>query len=393
MRDVQTSSPALKDSDRLLTRDFTFLCLTNFFFFLTVYSLLITLPVYAVVLGGGEGQAGYVTAAITLISFLALPHLGRHVERLGRTSLLRLGPALVLIEALALPYVGWFPVLVAIGIACGGALACFQTGANNLVADLAPLRRRGEAMGIYGTFTTTAVALSPAVSIFVMRNNGFPVLFAMSAAMGTAALALAFVVREPRQHTVASAPGPLLNRMALLPAFCIFGITLTYGTLISFLPGQAAKIGMENAGLFFTAYSAASFMVRAAAGGVSDRLGRAPVIIPALIAVAIAMFFLSQSSGLAMVLGAAVLYGLGYGSAHPAIMAFAVDRAGPEARASAVATFYSGYNLGLAVGSLALGPILEATSFAFMIAVAGVAPLLAAITLYVRRSPSAITHQ
>lgn len=375
--------------DKLLTRDFAFLCLSNFFHFIGIYSLFVTLPVYAVVLGGEESQAGFVTAAVTLVSFLTLPHLGRHVERLGRAPLLRLGPALLLAEALVLPYVNWFPLLLVIATASGLAMACFQTGANTLVADLAPVRRRGEALGIYGTFTTTAVAISPAVSILVMQTSGFPVLFAMTAAVAAFTLVLSFMVKEPPRRTTLPPPGPLLNPSALLPAFCIFGVTLTYGTLISFLPGQAPKIGMENAGLFFTAYSISTLLVRAVAGGVSDRLGRVPVILPALFAVGASMMVISQSTGQAMVLGAAVLYGLGYGSAHPTIMALCVDRAGADQRASAVATFYSGYNLGLAVGSLALGYLLTATSFAVMTAVAGAAPIIAMVALYLRQPPPA----
>jgi len=349
--------------------------------------------VYSVELGGEESQAGFVTAAVTMVSFLAVPHLGRHVERLGRTPLLHLGPALVLAESLALPYVGWFPLLVAMGIACGGALACFQTGANTLIADLAPVHRRGEAIGIYGTFTTIAVAMSPAVGIMVMHNNGFPVLFAASAGVAAIALILSFMVREPEKQAMVPPPGPLLNRSALLPAFCIFGMTLTYGTLISFLPGQAPKMGMENAGLFFTVYCLSTLLVRALAGGVSDRLGRVPVILPALFTVGASMMILSQSSSQTMVLGAAALYGLGYGSAHPTIMALTVDRAGGDQRASAIATFYSAYNLGVAVGSLAMGYLLAATSYAVMTAVVGAAPLLAMVALYLGRSSPAASQR
>lgn len=374
--------------DRVLTRQFIFLCLTNFFFFVTLYSFLVTLPVYSVVLGGGEGQAGFVTAAMTLTAFLALPHLGRRADRFGRTPLLHLGPAVLLGEALVLPHVSWFPLMVAIGVACGVALAFVQTGATTLVADLAPIHRRGEAIGIFGTFTTMAVALSPAVSTFVMRSSGFPALFAMSAVLASITLVLSFLVKEPPRRVEASASSPWLNPRALLPASCIFAITLTYGALISFLPGRAPRMGLENVGLFFTVFAISSLLVRALAGSFSDRLGRVPVILPALFLVAAAMLLLGQSHGPAMVLGMAFLYGLGYGSAHPTIMALAVDRAGPGERASAVAAFNAAYSLGMAVGSLAMGLLLEMTSFALMAAVAGAAPLLALVTLYLWRPPS-----
>ncbi|MDO8689497.1 MAG: MFS transporter [Dehalococcoidia bacterium] len=385
MRKIESPESAISH-DKVLTSQFVFLCLTNFLHFLTVYSLLVTLPVYAVTLGAGEGQVGFVTASVTLTSLLALPYLGRWVDRLGRTTLLHLGPLLLLGEAIALPHVSWFPVLVALGVICGVGMALFQTGAPTLVADIAPIHRRGEAMGILGTFTTSAVALSPTVAIFVMRSPaGFPGLFTMTAALAGAAFAMSFVIKEPPRRTKPAIAGSLLNPRAFLPGFCIFSITLGYGAFISFLPGQAPRMGMDNAGLFFTVYAIATVLVRILAGGISDRVGRVPVIIPALSVVAGATLMVGLSDSPGMVLLAAAFWGLGYGSAHPTIMALAVDRARPDQKSSAVTTFNVGYNLGVTVGALGMGFVLEATSFSMMAAVAGVAPVIAVTALFLRR--------
>ncbi len=387
MRQAQPVPGVSLPQDKVITREFIFLCTTNFLFFMTVYSFLVTLPVYSVVLGGEQGQAGFVTAAISTVSVLALPYLGRLVDRFGRTPLMRLGLGVLLAEALALNFVSWLPLLVATSAFIGAALGSFQTGATTLVADLAPVHRRGQAMGIFGTFTTTAVALSPAVATFVMRGIGFTALFAMSAVLAVSGLLLSLTVREPPRRAGIYTKGALLHPAALLPGLCIFGVTVTYGALISFLPGQAPQMGLENAGLFFTVFAFSTILVRAVAGSVSDRVGRAPVILPALFLVAAAMVLLGQSTGPAMILAVGFMYGLGYGSAHPTVMALAVDRGGPDARASAVATFNVSYNFGLAAGSLAMGFLLAATSFAVMAAVAGAIPFLALATLYVRRGP------
>lgn len=390
MRKAQPKPEGSQDQDRVITRQFILLCLTNFVLFLTVYSLLVTLPLYTVAMGAAAGQAGFTTAAVTLTSFLVLPHLGRNVDRLGRTPLMHVGPALLLAEAVALHFVTWFPLLVALGVLCGASLAMWQTGSSTLVADLAPVHRRGQAMGIFGTFTTTAVALSPAISIFVKESWGFPAVFLMTAALAGTTLALSFLVKEPQRRAIAAAKGPLLSPRALLPGLCIFSITLTYGALISFLPAQAPRMGLTNAGYFFTVYSISTLLVRALAGSVSDRVGRVRVIIPALLVVGGATMLVGQSNSAFMLLAVAAIWGFGYGSAHPTIMALAVDRAGQEQRGQAVATFNAGYNLGVGVGSLAMGFIMEATSFPVMAAVAGAAPLVALSVLYVRREPDAL---
>ncbi len=392
MHEAKAPPGIARAQDRVFTSQFALLCITNFVLFMTVYSLLVTLPVYSEALGAAAGQAGFTTAAVTLTSFLVLPHLGRSVERLGRTPLMHLGPALLLVEAIALHFVTWFPLLVALGVLCGAALAAFQTGASTLVADLAPPHRRGRALGIFGTFTTTSVALSPAIAILVKDLFGFLAVFVMTGILASAALAMSFLVKEPsRRPDVASpARGPLLSPRALLPGLCIFSITLTYGALLSFLPGQTPRMGLENAGLFFTVYAVSTLLVRAVAGGISDRIGRLRVIIPALFVVGGATMLVGQSTSALMVLIAAAIWGFGYGSAHPTIMALAVDRAGMEQRGPAVATFNAGYNLGVAVGSMGLGFLMEATSFPIMTAFAGAAPLVALTVLYLKREPAAV---
>lgn len=388
MREVAPSESAAPPQDKLLSRDFIFLCVTNLLCFLTDYSFLVTLPVYLVVLGGSAGQAGLVTAASSLVQVAVVPQIGRYADRFGKTRIMSLGLGLLLAEALALPYVSGLPLLVAMGGLCGAALACFITGATTLVAELAPVHRRGQALGIFGTFTTTSIAISPAVSTFVMLNSGFPTLFAMSAVLATAGLVLSRLIREPARLSEAPALGRLYSPAALLPGLCIFAITMTYGTLVSFLPGRAPAMGLDNVGLFFTVFAVSSLLVRILAGAFSDRVGRLPVVLPSLLLIGLAMYAIGQAESPALVLGLAFIYGLGYGSAHPAILALAVDLAGTRERASAVATFGAAYSLGMATGSLSMGFLLATTSFGIMAMAAAAAPLIAMAVLYLRR-PSA----
>lgn len=383
-RDIASREASSVQQDRLFSKDFVLLCLTNLLFFVVDYSFLVTLPVYVLALGGAVGQAGLLTASSSVVQVIAAPYLGRYVERLGKTTFMSLGMGILLVEGLALPYVSALPLLVVMGALCGVALACFVVGSNTLVTELAPLHRRGQAIGIFGTFTVTSVAISPAVSTFVMQGSGFPTLFAMSAALAAAGLALSRLIREPARQKASEISVQLFSKPALLSGLGIFTITITYGTLVSFLPVSAPRMGLENVGLFFAMFAVASVLVRALAGSVSDRAGRLPVILPGLLVVSAAMFLLGQAQNATLALGLGFIYGLGYSSAHPALLALAVDRAGPGARASAVATFNAAYSLGMATGAIAMGFLLSATSFGIMTAVAAAAPLVAMITLYLR---------
>lgn len=79
---------------------------------------------------------------------------------------------------------------------------------------------------------------------------------------------------------------------------------------------------------------------------------------------------------------AAVLYGVGMaGLAFPALVAWTVDLAG-DARGTAMAAFYGAYDLAIALGAFALGPLYERHGFGAL-NLAGAAGVLAATLLAV----------
>jgi MFS family permease len=72
---------------------------------------------------------------------------------------------------------------------------------------------------------------------------------------------------------------------------------------------------------------------------------------------------LGWATSVAGLLGAALLYGVGYGAAQPALMAMTADRVPPEERGRAMGTFYTAWELGISGGSILLG--MAATRFGY----------------------------
>jgi len=70
--------------------------------------------------------------------------------------------------------------------------------------------------------------------------------------------------------------------------------------------------------------------------------------------------------------------GLGIGAAQPALMTVAVDRTSPQGRGQSLAQFQSFYELGIGLGSLALGAFLDLVdqNFSSIYAVASMIALL-----------------
>ncbi|HYZ02089.1 MAG TPA: MFS transporter, partial [Candidatus Binatia bacterium] len=84
------------------------------------------------------------------------------------------------------------------------------------------------------------------------------------------------------------------------------------------------------------------------------RHGRAPVIVPGLIAGTAAMLLLAVAANLAEMLGAALLFALAMGLVQPPALAWGIDLAA-ERRATAMATMIMAQDLGITAGGAVLG--------------------------------------
>lgn len=75
---------------------------------------------------------------------------------------------------------------------------------------------------------------------------------------------------------------------------------------------------------------------------------------------------------------AAAVAGLGTGAAQPALMTVAVDRTSEQRRGQSLAQFQFFYDLGIGIGSLTLGALLDLTNqqFSIMYAATAVVALL-----------------
>ncbi|HEY9245649.1 MAG TPA: MFS transporter, partial [Candidatus Methanoperedens sp.] len=148
-------------------------------------------------------------------------------------------------------------------------------------------------------------------------------------------------------------------------------IALTYGSIVSFLALFATEKGIDNPGIFFTVYAITLILVRVAGGRLSDIKGRKFVIIPGMIFITIGLWVLSMAGHLMIFLAAAFLYGIGFGLAHPAIMALLVDMVGEEERGAAMGTFTAAFDLGIGTGSIILGVVLQYLGFSAMYILGG----------------------
>lgn len=317
--------------------------------------------------------------SITAVTLRLL--VGKAADDYGKRIFILAGTTLLAVSSALYSVARTVPLLLGLRMVHGVGWASFGTAASTLVADIAPRSRRGEAMGYYGMSTNLAMAVGPAAGVLLMNRFSFPILFACSAALALVAVLLALRVREPSPAPRPASPNDpsrgIVERSALFPALVLGLTAVTYGSIVSFLPIYATKRGIENPGLFFTAYAAVLLVARGYTGQLSDRYGRRAVIAPGLVLAALALWLLAFASSLPAFLLVALLYGLAFAATQPPMMALVVDRAAVGRRGAAIGTFSTAMDLGIGGGSFLWGLVSQAAGYQNMYLTSGAVAMLA----------------
>ncbi|MBU2601052.1 MAG: MFS transporter [Actinobacteria bacterium] len=362
------------------------LMLYNLFFFLGFQLLSTTLPVFAVRLGGNTSSAGLVVGLFTLAAVLVRPVTGWALDAYGRYALLALGTALTLAVVIGHEWVTAIPLLLALRFAHGATFAVATTSAGTLASDLIPRARLGEGMGFFSQAMSLPMAVGPVVGLALIASGDFTWLFALSGALTAMSLVLLLALRVPLHQRSRRPFGlrALYERSPMFPAFLGLLVTMTYGPVISFMALLGEERGMGNVGLFFTVYAVTQTLIRPVSGRLADRRGYERTAAVGLVVIAAAVVTIAVSHSLWGVLAAAVLYGVGFGTAQPSLNALAVNRVPPERRGAATAAFFTAFDLGIALGSIGGGLIAAAFSLSAVFLVSAVPVALGAVLLLVR---------
>jgi DHA1 family inner membrane transport protein len=141
------------------------------------------LPRHLRELGFGEAHIGLVMGAFPLASILAMPSTAQLSDRAGRRAPMIAGlllcglscAAMILARSLS----GFFFARVGAGVGWAGVLV----GGSIYTAELAPVGRLAQAMGVAGILTLVAMAIGPSLGEVIVHRASFEVLFAVAAAL------------------------------------------------------------------------------------------------------------------------------------------------------------------------------------------------------------------
>ncbi|WP_019120443.1 MFS transporter [Brevibacillus massiliensis] len=368
--------------ERLWTKAFIQMTLGMLVLFTGFYLLLPTLPLFITHLGGSESQVGLAAGAFTLTAVFFRPIVGGLLDRYGRRPFMIWGLVFFMLSMYFYNWVSGIAILIALRVLHGASWAFSTTAVSTSVTDIIPISRRGEGMGWFGMAMTVAMAIGPMLGIWVLENGSFQSLFLLATGLSAVSLLLVFTNKIPFQPKAAAKKIEIFEKSVLPVTTALFFLATAYGGITTFLPLFAESIRV-NSGVFFMVYALALTLARPIAGKLSDRLGEAYVIVPALVVTVSSHLVLSFSSGLGGIVVAAFLYGIGFGSAQPALQAANLRLAHPDKKGVANASFMTAFDLGIGLGSIILGWVSQYTGYGVLFTVCAASVAVSALVFIV----------
>lgn len=361
--------------DRLVTGAFLLCACANFLQGLA-FNLYLHLPGFLHDLGAKEIEIGFIFGVTAAVAIAARPLVGRAMDTRGRCAMILIGGVLnVAVCSLYLTITALDWRLYAVRAAHGVAEAILFTAFFTHAADLTPPARRMEGMALFGVSGMLPISLGGLLGDYILTGTTYTALFAASAALATASLALSLPLRDrhlPADDLEMRGFFAVAAQSDLAPIWFLGTIFATaLAAYFTFIKTFVLHTGTGSVGAFFTAYSAAAILLRLFFARLPDAIGPKRVLFPALLTLAGGLVVLAHSTSAADVLLAGTLCGLGHGFIFPILSGLVIVRARPLERGAALSIFTALFDAGILAGGPSLGAVIHVAGYPAMFTAAG----------------------
>lgn len=348
-------------------RNFSLITLANFFFF-SNFSSFFLLPLFIKRLGGSEADIGFIMGSFGITSLGSIPFVTFLIDRYGRNTFMLLGAAIMFGSSLLyLTAEELSNMLYLFRMIQGVGFALFFTSAATSAADIVPMNRRAQGLGIFGAFTILSYSIGPTLGEYILNQFGFDTFFMIASSFSLIAVILVAFSSVTDFSRSSERFGLGFFRLVISKRYSLILFTNLLlagglGSVLNFISAflKDRELGVYN---FFIVYALTVTGVRLLGGRTSDIYGRKKVAAPSLIlfSLSIACIVFINSSPVAVVVS--FIFSFSYGMLYPVLTALVIDRAGPDERGKAMGAYNACFSLGINFLAFPFGII--ANSFGF----------------------------
>jgi predicted MFS family arabinose efflux permease len=360
------------------------------------------LPQIAREFGLKEGEVGQLIGpAYALAAATAALLIGPISDRFGRRRFLLYASILFGASLAAVAVVRDVRVLAVVRLFTGLAAGTFSTCSIAYVADYFPYKRRGVAMSIVqaGYFGALVVGVQIANNIAQWRGwrTSF-VFFGVLSMLGF----LAVLALLPEDKHLMTDPSTLVSRRfhnirllfdnreriaAIAAGFCVSGGFVGFFFYLGSWLKQSLQFTTREFDVVFFLIGVALLIGVVVAGPVSDKLGKRGVSILTTLVLAV-MLLLIPTLGRGILLHAALMTAaLAFAFRQGPLQALATELVPRSARGSLVAARNTASQIGIAIATLACGPLYDHVGYRSVGLFSGVVTLAAAACIFIMKEP------
>ena len=348
------------------------------------------LPLFARSFGVGYGAAGLLISMFAFARLIAGPFAGPLVDRWGGRASMAAGVTFVGVSSLLTGLAPTYPLAVAFRGAGGAGSALLFTALMSYLLKSVPKARMGRTLGLfYGAFNVGLIAGAPVGGVVAERFGLASPLFFYAGLLFVSGVMYLWLVRNPAPARASSGSGEagsgtsvppaglksLLRRRAFLTTIFLnfsylWMVAAVFDTLVPLFGQESLSMSPGAIGAIFAVALATELVVLYPAGSAADRLGRRPVVIPSMAALAVLVAALGLAPTPLAFGGIMALLGIASGYAGVPPGAMLADVAPGERSGTAVGIFRFAGDVGFVLGPLVGGFAAAALGFraAFMIA-------------------------
>lgn len=315
-------------------------------------------------------QSGLLGTVFTVASCACRFGAGGLCDRLGWRRMMMLGAALVGGVLLLMGFTSALALLLVWKAVQGVGHALHSTASNTAASQVVPEARFGEGMGYYGLHSILTNAVGPTISLALMAvsaggagdNYRLPLLTA--GAGGLAAVWLAASLREGGTGRPAPAERPpwslrsFLEPRAAKPAL-LQGIQAISSGASIYMILFANHMGYGSVSVYYILTAAAALGVRFLVGRRMDTIRPVTLSCVPILLLAASYLALAWTRSEAAFLCNAVVSGLFNALLTPTYNALALKLSPAGRSGAASATYWLGFDLGMAVGQIVFGMIID----------------------------------
>jgi len=349
MNPLKVHPTAGNPGDKIWTPYFTRLFAMNAISNFGHFMMNTLIPRYAEQMGALPSTVGFVASAFAVTALLVRPVVGPATTSFRHNRLFAAANALILLSFLCYAIADSVPVLIAGRLLQGMGMGFLPPVSMAMVSEALPPRKFASGISMFSLGQALSMAVGPSAGLAVVEHFGYGGLFAFGSVLVGLSVIMAFTLKSKEPERTAGfhlSMDSIIAREVLVPTVILLFLSGAQSCIQSFILIYGGLNGVEEIGLFFTAYALCLLVSRPVSGRLADRYGMDKVIMPGIVLYALAFAVISASRTLPMFLLAGAIAAFGYGICQPLMQTLSMKMVPSDRRGVASNTNFIGVDIG-----------------------------------------------